>query len=165
MLLRGVPIDGLSEHQIELMYWGLGLYLGISLPQGAEGTDVFAHVRDEGADRNANYGGGLLNKHTGALPFHTDSSDIVGLLCVNPALRGGKSTLASAVAVHDEALRRRPELVELMYEQWWFDRKRGEGPDSFAQCPIFGVNDKGKLFTFYGPDLYRTAVRGSTSPR
>lgn len=72
-LVRGVPVEGLAERQIELMYWGIGLYLGIPLPQGAEGTDLFAHVRDEGADRNANYGGGLLNKHHGALPFHTDS--------------------------------------------------------------------------------------------
>jgi hypothetical protein len=164
VLLRGVPIDGLSERQIELLYWGIGLRVGVALPQGATKTDYFAHVRDEGVDRNANYGGGLLNRHSGALPFHTDSSDLVGLLCINPAMRGGLSTLASAVAVHDEALRRRPDLVELMYEPWWFDRKRGDGPDSFAQCPIFGVNDEGRFFTFYGPDLYRTAQRADFVP-
>lgn len=164
VLLRGTPLDGLSEHQIELMYWGMGLYVGIALPQGAAGTDLFAHVRDEGADRNANYGGGLLNKHRGGLPFHTDSSDIVGLLCINPALRGGASTIVSTVAVHDEIVRRRPDLAEVMYEPWWFDRKRGDGPDSFARCPIYAVNDAGKLFAFYGPDLYKTAVRGEFVP-
>jgi len=164
LLVRGVPVAGLSERQIELMYWGLGLYIGIPLPQGAEGTDLFAHVRDEGADRNANYGGGLLNKHHGALPFHTDSSDIVGLLCIRPALRGGTSTIVSAVAVHDEIVRTRPDLIDVMYEPWWFDRKRGEGPDSFARCPIFAVNDKQKLFSFYGPDLFKTATRGEHVP-
>lgn len=164
-LIRGVPIDGLSERQIELMYWGLGLRLGISLPQGGgDGTAVFAHVRDEGVDREGTLGGGLLNRHSGALPFHTDSSDIVGLLCVNPAMRGGQSTLVSAAAVHDEALRRRPDLVALMYEPWWFDRKRGDGPESFAQCPIFDVNDQGELFTFYAPDLYRQAQRCAHIP-
>lgn len=164
VLLRGTPVDGLTERQIELMYWGMGLYVGIALPQGATGTDLFAHVRDEGADRHANYGGGLLNKHSGGLPFHTDSSDIVGLLCIHPALRGGASTIVSTVAVHDEIVRRRPDLAGVMYQPWWFDRKRGDGPDSFAQCPIYAVNDAGQLFAFYGPDLYKTAVRGEFVP-
>ncbi len=164
VLLRGVPIEGLSERRIELMYWGMGLYMGICLPQGAEGTDLFAHVRDEGVDRHANYGGGLLNRHSGALPFHTDTSDIVGLLCIHPAMRGGTSTIVSAVAVHDEIVRRRPDLAAVMYEPWWFDRKRGDGPDSFAQCPMYATNDAGKLFAFYGPDLYKTAQRGEHVP-
>ena len=164
ILLRGVPVESLSERQIELMYWGMGLYVGIALPQGATSTDLFAHVRDEGADRNANYGGGLLNKHRGSLPFHTDSSDIVGLLCIRPAMRGGTSTIVSTVAVHDEIVRRRPDLAAVMYEPWWFDRKRGDGPDSFAQCPIYGMNAAGQLFAFYGPDLYKTAVRGEHVP-
>ncbi len=165
ILLDGVPIDDLTEHQIELMYWGLGLYVGIALPQGAAGTDLFAHVRDEGVDRNANIGGGLLNKHSGGLPFHTDSSDIVGLLCIRPAMRGGQSTIVSTTAVHDEIVRRRPDLAEVMYEPWWFDRKRGDGPDSFAQCPVYAVNAAGRLFAFYGPDLYRTAQRGDGIPK
>jgi hypothetical protein len=164
VLLRGVPVSGLSERQIELMYWGMGLYVGIALPQGPAGTDLFAHVRDEGADRNANYGGGLLNKHNQSLPFHTDSSDIVGLLCIRPAMRGGTSTIVSTVAVHDEIVRRRPDLAAVMYQPWWFDRKRGDGPDSFAQCPIYAVNDSGRLFAFYGPDLYKTAQRAEFVP-
>ena len=164
VLAQGVPVEGLTEQQIELMYWGLGQHIGIPLPQGAAGTDLFAHVRDEGVDRNADYGGALLNKHHEALPFHTDSSDLVGLLCINPAMDGGASTIVSAAAVHDEFLRRRPDLSDVTYEQWWFERRRGQGPDSFAQCPIFAVNDKGKLFTFYGPDLFKTATRGEDVP-
>ena len=165
ILVQGVPIEGLSERQIELMYWGMGLYVGIALPQGAAGTDLFAHVRDEGVDRNANYGGGLLNKHSGGLPFHTDSSDIVGLLCIRPAKSGGQSTIVSTTAVHDEIVRRRPDLAAVMYQPWWFDRKRGDGPDSFAQCPVYAVNAANRLFAFYGPDLYRTAQRGEGVPK
>jgi hypothetical protein len=164
VLLRGVPVEELSERQIELMYWGIGLYVGIALPQGATGTDLFAHVRDEGVDRHATVGGGLLNRHTGALPFHTDSSDIVGLLCIRPAMKGGVSTIVSTVAVHDEIVRRRPDLAEVMYQPWWFDRRRGDGPESFAKCPIYAVNDAGKLFAFYGPDLYKSAPRGEGIP-
>ena len=35
VLLRGTPVTGLTERRIELMYWGMGLYVGIALP----GTD------------------------------------------------------------------------------------------------------------------------------
>ena len=164
VLLRGVPLDGLTERQIELMYWGLGNYFGMPLAQGEHATDLFAHVRDEGVDRNLNTGGGLLNKHSEALPFHTDSSDVVGLLCINPAMKGGASTIVSAAAVHNEILRTRPDLLEVMYEQFWFDRKRGDGPESFAECPIFAINDKGVLYSFWAPDPIRTAVRGENVP-
>jgi len=120
--------------------------------------------REEGVGGHAKCGGGLLTRESGALPFHSDTSDIVGLLCIRPAMRGGTSTIVSAVAVHDEIVRRRPDLAAVMYEPWWFDRKRGDGPDSFAQCPMYAVNDSGKLFAFYGPDLYKTAQRGEHVP-
>ena len=164
VLVRGVPVTELDERQIELMFWGLGLHIGLPLPQGATGTDLFAHVRDEGADRHATVGGGLLNKHREALPFHTDSSDIVGLLCIRPALHGGASKIVSTVAVHDEIVRTRPDLIEVMYEPWWFDRKRGDGPDSFAECPIYATNDDGKMFAFWAPDPFKTAPRGDHVP-
>jgi Taurine catabolism dioxygenase TauD, TfdA family len=164
VLLRGVPVEGLTEKQIELMFWGIGLHVGIALPQGPEGKDLFAHVRDEGVDRHATHGGGLLNRHNQSLPFHTDSSDLVGLLCIRPAMKGGTSTLVSTAAVHDELLRRRPDLLEIMYEPWWFDRRRGDGPESFVQCPIYAMNDSGRLFAFYGPDLIKSAPRGEGVP-
>jgi hypothetical protein len=152
-VLRGMPLEGLSESQIELMYWGLGLHVGIALPQDVDGVQLFAHVRDEGVDRNATLGAALLNRHNQALPFHTDSSDFVGLLCIHPAMRGGMSTLVSSTAVHDELFRRRKNLLEIMYEPWWFDRRL-----------VFAVNDKGKLFAFYAPDLYKSAPRGEGIP-
>ena len=163
-VLRGMPLEGLSESQIELMYWGLGLQVGIALPQDVERVQLFAHVRDEGVDRNATLGAALLNRHNQALPFHTDSSDFVGLLCIHPAMRGGMSTLVSSAAVHDELFRRRKNLLEIMYEPWWFDRRLGDRPESFAQCPVFAVNDEGKLFAFYAPDLYKSAPRGEGIP-
>lgn len=160
-LLRGLPVENLTEHQCELLVWGVGLYLGTALPQGA-GGDLLMHVRDQGVDRSHPLTRGY--QHSGRLDYHTDSSDIVGLLCVRPAKAGGVSTIVSSVAVHDELLRRRPDLVELMYEPWWHDRKRGDGPDSFFQCPLYARNDAGRLFAYYGPDYIRSAPRGQGVP-
>lgn len=41
-----------------------------------------------------------------AQPYHTDSADAVGLLCLRPGLQGGLSSWASSVSVHNELLRR-----------------------------------------------------------
>ncbi|MBK8375596.1 MAG: TauD/TfdA family dioxygenase [Sphingomonadales bacterium] len=46
------------------------------------------------------------------LPFHTDGSDLVGLLCLRDARSGGLSSLVSSVACHNELARTRPDLLE-----------------------------------------------------
>src|SRR4030095_7296305 len=43
--------------------------------------------------------------------MHTDSCDVVALMCVRAAKSGGKSRIASAVAVHDALVVRRPDLA------------------------------------------------------
>ena len=37
------------------------------------------------------------------IEYHTDACDVVGLLCLQPAKRGGESTLASGGAVYNES--------------------------------------------------------------
>jgi hypothetical protein len=161
VLVRGVPLDSLNEHQAELMAWGIGLHIGIPLRQGA-GANLLMHVRDQGVDPQSVLARGY--QHRAHLEYHTDTPDVVSLLCVRPAMEGGVSTIVSSVAVHNEIVRLRPDLAELMYEPWWHDRRRGDGPDSFFQCPIYATNDDAKLFAYYGPDYVRSAPRGEHVP-
>jgi hypothetical protein len=161
-LLRGVPVESLTEHQAELMAWGIGLHVGIPLQQGA-GANLLMHVRDQGVDPKSPLARGY--QHLAFLNYHTDTPDVVALLCVRPAMEGGVSTIVSSVAVHDEIVRTRPDLAGVMYEPWWHDRRRGDGPDSFFQCPIYAVDEAGtKLFAYYGPDYVRSAPRGAHVP-
>ena len=161
-LLRGVPVESLTEHQAELMAWGIGLHVGIALQQGA-GAKLLMHVRDQGIDPKSPLARGY--QHRAFLNYHTDTPDVVALLCIRPAMEGGVSTIVSSVAVHDEIVRTRPDLAAVMYEPWWHDRRRGDGPDSFFQCPIYAVNEAGtKLFAYYGPDYVRSAPRGAHVP-
>ena len=48
--------------------------------------------------------------------FHTDGADLVGLLCLHGRDRGGESRIASSAAVYNEILRRRPDLLDVLYE-------------------------------------------------
>ncbi len=50
------------------------------------------------------------------LDYHVDGTDIVGLYCLQTAKSGGISRVASSVAIHNEILRRDPDLVDRLYE-------------------------------------------------
>ena len=114
-LIRGVPVDELSGREAELLLWGIGLNMGIPIPQNAAG-DLVVHVRDQG--RRFSDPAVRAYETSEALEYHTDSGDIAGLLCLKPAKRGGVSTIASATAIHDEMVRRRPDLAQLLHEPW-----------------------------------------------
>jgi len=160
VLLRGVPIEGLTEAQVELMYWGIGRHLGRPIHQKSV-DDLLVHVRNQGVDPNDPLVRGFQTADR--LDYHCDSSDVVGLLCVRPAKAGGQSTIVSSVAVHDELVRTDQQLADLLHEQWWHDRKTGDGPESFFRCSVFGERD-GRLFAHYGRAYMESAARGAGIP-
>lgn len=162
VLLRALPIEGMTEHQAECLSWIIGIHIGIPIRQGPAGNLV-THVRDQGIDPAHPHARGY--QHSGRIGYHTDSPDVVGLVCIRPAKRGGVSTIVSSVAVHDEIVRTRPDVAAVLSEVWWHDRRSGDGPESFFQCPIYAANDDGKLFAYYGPDYIRSASRGPGVPQ
>ena len=47
----------------------------------------------------------------------------------------------------------------MLYEQFWFDRRSGDGPESFYQLPIF-TRTTGRLTMYYGRSYLESAQRG-----
>ncbi len=131
-VIRGLPMDELTERQAALVFWGLGLHMGVPVSQNARGH-LLGHVTDEGRDFRTDPG--VRGYQTRLrLPYHTDSSDVVGLLCLKPAQRGGLSSVASTTSAYNELLRRRPDLAHLWFKPWCFDRRNEELP---GQAPYF----------------------------
>jgi hypothetical protein len=160
VLLRGLPVDALSPAQTELAFWAIGLHLGIPIPQNDAG-DLLVHVRDDGLDFSDPTVRAYQTRQR--LDYHSDSSDVVGLLCRHPAKRGGVSTIVSATAVHDEIERTRPDLAALLRAPWWFDRRKANTPDNFFQRRICAYSGD-RLFTHYGRAHIESAVRGDGIP-
>ncbi len=160
-LLRGLPIDGLDEPTIERMFWGLGVHLGDPLSQNAAG-DLLVHVRDGGLD----FSDPTVRAYETAarLDYHSDSSDLVGLLCIRPAPEGGVSTIVSSAAVYHEALARRPDLRPELDASWWWDRRQADLSTSFFQRRIFAVGPTGDLVSYYGRAHIESACRGPQVP-
>eukprot|EP00935_MAST-01C_sp_MAST-1C-sp1_P000378 g378.t1 len=119
---------------------------------------LLGHVCDHGEDPN--------NKATRVYRtsrrqrFHTDSCDVVGLLCLKQAQSGGRSSIVSSVTVYEEMKQRRPDLLALMEANWYWDRK-GEipaGKREFYLGPV--VNHHcGKVLSIYDRNFFTTCDR------
>ena len=133
VLLRGLPMERWSREQQAIAYLGIGSWLGGFRSQNAKGH-LLGHVKDLGLDiRDPNVRYYQTNR---ALEYHTDSVDIVGLLCLQTAKAGGASYLASSMTVFNEVLRRRPDVVPALFEPFPTDR-RGEVPEGMK--PWFDI--------------------------
>lgn len=163
LLVRGVPVERYGERDATLAHWGLGLHLGRAISQNAAG-DLLGHVRDVGiAERDPTV---RLYKTRERLGFHTDGADVIGLLCLRPAKSGGASRIASSAAIYNEILRRRPELVPVLYEPFPFDRNGEERPGEppYFTLPLCRYHE-GWLRTFYIGWYIRDSQRHAAAPR
>lgn len=136
LLLRRFPIDLLTPADVELAYLGLGAHLGTPVGQDRDAT-VLGHVRDEGVERT--HPGVRFYRTKERQDFHADGADLVGLLCLHRARTGGESRIVSSAAVYNELLERRPDLVEVLYQPFHWDRndEQSPGEDPFFSLPVF----------------------------
>jgi len=143
--LRGFPIDALAESQIERAYLGLGALLGKPVGQDRDAS-LISHIRDERVTSEP-----WVRKYRTHLrqDFHSDGSDLVGLLCLHSAKTGGESKIASSHAVYNEMLRRAPHLLDVMYLPMPWDRNNEEGPGQapyFELAPIVDIDGLPRIF-------------------
>ena len=167
VLLRRIPVERYSEDELRILYWGLGLHLGTPRYQNPDG-ELIGDVRDEnrlyGAVREAVPGGEVRSsrnkaRSAGPLRFHTDRVDVVTLLCVRPAATGGLSKVASAVAVHNAILERRPDLHALLCEPYYHSRQGEAGGElKYYAMPLFAVRD-GRFTSQYSRTFVEAAQR------
>ncbi|MGE0416299.1 MAG: TauD/TfdA family dioxygenase [Acetobacteraceae bacterium] len=117
LLLRGLPRERYSTDDMARIYVGLGCHIGRAVPQSWHG-ELLGHVVDV-SDVEPDARGYQAG---GAQRFHTDTCDIVSLMCVQAAKSGGISRIASAAAVHNRLLETRPDLLETLYGDYVFRR-------------------------------------------
>jgi hypothetical protein len=163
VLIRGFPVDELGEEGAELAYFALGLQFGRPVSQDARGT-LLGHVRDLGVPRTTP----AIRRYATneRQDFHTDGADIIGLLCLSRARRGGESRIASAAAVYNEILRRDPGVLDVLYAPMHWDRndEQGPGEDPFYAMPVLHDVD-GRPRFFYIGWYIRDAQRHAAVPR
>lgn len=135
-VLRGFDVSMLSDDEAAAAFYAIGLHVGSPRSQNAAGH-LLGHVRDVGL--KANDTDTRIYQTSERQTFHTDSADVVGLLCLREAKSGGDSLLVSTVTLYNEMMRQRPDLAQLLFDPIATDR-RGEVPEGekpFFEIPVF----------------------------
>ena len=156
-VLRGLPIKKYSEAFAATIFCGIGAHIGSARSQNADGH-ILGHVRDIGAD--ANDPNSRIYQTCERQTFHTDSADVVGLLCIREAREGGKSLLVSAETIYNRMKQERPDLLEKLFDPIATDR-RGEIPNGakpYMEIPVLSWYE-GYLTVFYQRQYIDSAQR------
>ena len=152
-----------SQEFAATIFCGVGAHLGSARSQNAAGH-ILGHVRDVGADaRDPNT---RIYQTSERQTFHTDSSDVVGLLCIREAMEGGDSLLVSTTTIYNEMFDRRPDLAALLFDPIATDR-RGEVPENekpYLEIPVLNWH-AGFLTGFYQRQYIDSAQRFPDAPR
>lgn len=147
-VVAGWPVDDFSYEENVTAFCGVAAHLGEIVVQNHEGHAV-VDIRDEGMPYSHLSRGYRSNKH---LPFHTDGSDLVGLLCLGEAASGGESLLVSVTQVFNVILEEKPEILEILERGFYHHRRgqhgAGENPLSEHRIPVFSFTD-GYLHSCY----------------
>lgn len=165
-LLHGFGSDDLDLKALKWHYWELGSQLGTLAPQNADGdllrcvTDLGGLTGDHDADR------ALGHRGRARMNPHTDSADIVALLCVRPARSGGASAVCSTAALYNEILARRPEYLKPLCRGFHFDLtgKTRTGPSvTERRIPVFSHRN-GKLSCVFNKDRIVLGMKKADQP-
>lgn len=152
VLVRGLRTHLYSDALSAAIYYILGLYMGEPIRQNELGDlidSVYATSTKTMDDPTAKSA-----KVRDELVYHSDSSDIVALMCLRPAMEGGASCLVSGAEIYNEVLRRRPDLAPLLFENYHWDWKRQDSnaPANTYTSPIIDLTDG--VFSMYAGSLY-----------
>ncbi len=149
-LISALDVERLGPEDASWVYWGIGMHLGDPWPQNAKGH-LLGDVRDQGkrpddpTARGNEIGGSSLH-------FHSDGSDLVGLLCLDAGVSGGESLVSNALLAHNQLVRADPELAAVLYESLPYDYRGEERPGG---RPFYGI----PAFTRHGNRLFVRYIR------
>lgn len=146
VVVRGFPCDDHPIEDLERIYWLVSCHLGYLVSNNSFGHRM-VRVQEEILPDGQQPARGT--KSRAELAMHNDAADILGLLCVYQALRGGESQFASGPAAHNTILETRPDILPILYRGFPHHR-RSEQPDDQPDVtpydvPIFSTNARGEV--------------------
>ncbi|KAF2832309.1 Clavaminate synthase-like protein [Ophiobolus disseminans] len=122
-VVRGLPVDKHTREDILIIYAGLASHIAPirgrqdSQYQGKAADVVLNHIKDLSSTHDASKIGAPAYTSDKQV-FHTDSGDIIALLCLEEAAEGGQSRVSSSWRVYNELAATRPDLIRTLAEEW-----------------------------------------------
>lgn len=161
VVVSGLTPDRYDPEAFERIYWGMGTHWGQAATQSLGGDKLGRVTKTDVGPQNPTDRGYKSDRE---LRLHTDSHEIVGLMCVEKAVEGGWSMLASSAAVFNRFLETRPDLLEAAFEGYYMATKEASAtanPVSELKIPMF-CYEGGLLSSMFHRIFYPAAdqIRG-----
>jgi hypothetical protein len=166
--IAALDVPRLGFEDASWIYWGIGMHLGQPWPQNARGH-LLGDVKDQGRSPDDPTARGYeLGGHP--LGFHSDGSDLVGLLCLEAGVTGGESLVTNAVGAYNELVATRPDLAEVLFEPLPYDFRGEEraGGRPWYEVPVFTRHTGptgDRLFVRYIRPFIESSQRHPEAPR
>ena len=157
VLIKGLPVERWGRRRAAIAFLIIGVQLGNLRMQNKEGH-LLGHVRDLG--RSSDDPNTRIYQTRERQTHHTDSCDVVGLMCLRSAKAGGLSSLVSSTTIFNEMRRRRPDLLTVLMQPIETDR-RGEVPAGgkpYFNIPVFNYHN-GLVSAIYQRQYIESARR------
>jgi hypothetical protein len=139
VLLSGFDALGSNLDDWRLAYWGIGSYFGDQVSQSVRG-DLLGDVKV----RPGNSGGRVYTS-SATVRLHSDRIDMLSLLCVQNAMKGGENGFASSLAIREIVKRERPDVLKLLERGFRQSRngeeQPGQPPITDYRVPVFAEKD------------------------
>ena len=154
LIVSGITPARFTEEQFERIYWGFGTHLGVGAVQSSNG-DRLGYVQADPKDV-------VMRGYRSPkeLHMHTDSYEVIGLMCVRRAKSGGMSGLAPSLSIHNEILQKRPDLLPPLYKGFRIASEEARFSSKAVTdeaMPVFSYVD-GKLSCMYEPSHMKNAA-------
>ena len=156
ILVRGLRTAEYGDTLAGAIFFIMGLHLGQPIGQNQMG-DLLDHVVAT-SNKTMDDPGALPSRIRDRLPFHSDSSDVVALMCLRGAKAGGASSLVSGTTIYNELLGRRPDLAPKLFEpfHWDWRRQDPDSPELTYSSPVLSYVD-GTFSTYAGMSMIFSA--------
>ena len=136
IILRGFPLAAYSKTDLGMIHFGIGTHFGTAMSQSVMG-DRLGHVVNVGGKDPKE----RAYRNSTELDMHTDACDVVAMMCLQKAVRGGLSGYVSAISIYNEVLHRAPELMPVLMRGFYYHRfgeeAPGQSPVTEARVPVF----------------------------
>ena len=149
-ILKNFPLFDLQDQEIAV--FAFICYLGLPVYNNRDKTYVWSVIPQQLQSSKLLEAENYRIGNTGnAVGFHTDTSTIVGLQYLIATQDGGENEIISSIAVHNKILETRPDLLHVLYSNFFIDRRGEEmnGEKPFSEIPIFQQTSSGELLSHW----------------
>lgn len=150
-LFKGLPVQSWSREKQICVYMGLLSGFGDRVPQNGKGH-VLGHIKSLGVTFDAEKAPSVRLYQTAQRQyFHSDSCDIVALICLQISESGGESMLTSVGQFYNTLREQYPDdVVKELFQEFYRDKKGEikEGDVPFEKSAPLSYYD-GKVIVRY----------------